>query len=197
MSSWSRLRGPWPVLPVWGRLLLVAALSWGIIFWSPVGVFLRDIPVAQLRWLWGARELGLDRESLRHQTLGRDYRVIEFIRERTPEDAIIILPDPDQPSRLDRLKAKSVRWMSYFLYPRRLLHVYEQDLLFYRNAEWLLLDSPESAIWLPPEMRPDFSGGDVHVIPFDMGGYLDLLERGELADRYRPPRKPLRSRGGS
>lgn len=123
-----------------------------------MGAFLADIPWGQVRWLLEAREDGFGREAVRLLALGKDYQVVAFLRERTPENAIILLPDPDLPGPLDRLKARNVRWMTYFLYPRRFLHTYEQDVAYFRDATWVLLDSPESAHWIPRD-PPVLRGG--------------------------------------
>jgi hypothetical protein len=159
---------------------------------TPTGLFLRRDVVNQLDQLRRLDPRANDLETRRLRTLGPDYRFMAFVRDRTEPDAVIVMTDQFAPSVLDAERAKKELWASYFLYPRRILYLHQDEDPRYREAAWLVVDDAVAVSWIDPAWRPPYEAGALGLVPFDLGGYLDALAAGEVDPVHAPPTRPLR-----
>jgi hypothetical protein len=174
------------------QAVITAALL-GILFVvPPFGPFLRDYVIVQLHEVRRLRPLGKSYEERRAAVLGADYRFIAAVRDHTPTDAVIVMPEASRtsPSRLSEQKAKNRAWVQCVLYPRRVLTLGQTDEPLFRTAQWLLVNDPTAVAWIHPSVRPAIEDGQVGLVPFDMGAYLAAVESGSIPRSFLPPRGP-------
>lgn len=160
---------------------------------TPPGILVRAHLFNQAKEVADVLRLKPDDEELRRALLGTDYSFMSFVRGYTEPDDIILMSDQFADSELDPLKGKSQRWATYFLYPRRVLYLHQEEIPWYRDAEWLILDGPQAVSWIDPTTRPEYATGDLRLASFPMGPYLDLVASGEIADTWLPPSEPSRT----
>jgi len=181
-------------LPLWGQLGLLVLGCAVLVLATPVGVFLQDLPLGQARALWTLMSDGSSWEMRRARTLGPDYRFLAMVRDNTPEDAVILMSDQVAPSVLQPQRAKNQSWATFYLYPRRVLYLHQDENAWYAEGEWLIVDGEPAVSWIAPEHRIPYQGGPPGCERFDMGGYLDEVAAGRISRDHLPPSRPLRSR---
>lgn len=180
---------PWPW---WRQILSVALVGLVVILATPTGLFLRGQVARQIGELLRLAPWEASWEERRLRVLGPDYRFLAFARDRTDPDHVIVMTDQFAPSLLDPERAKKELWASYFLYPRRILYLHQDEDRRYREATWLVVDDPVAVAWIDPRWRPPYEEGALGLVPFELGAYLDAIEAGEVPARYAPPTRALR-----
>jgi len=189
INRWvKRASRPGPVGRTVATLLLL-----GLAAISPPGTFLRTHVASQIGEVARIARLHPTREEVRQSVLGTDYRFLAFVKKMTEPDDVILMSDQFAFSELEPLKAKSQRWATFFLYPRRVLYLHQEEIPFYREAEWLILDGPAAVDWIDPSVRPEYQPGELRLSAFEMGRYLELVAAGELDRRWLPPPEPSRA----
>jgi hypothetical protein len=164
-----------------------------VAFITPPGVLVRSHMFNQAKEVATILRVRPDEEELRAALLGTDYSFISFVAGHTDEDDVILMSDQFAFSELDPLKGKSQAWATFFLYPRRVLYLHQEEIPWYRDAEWLILDGPQAVNWVDPATRPAYAPGELRLSSFLMGRYLDLVASGEIAKDWLPPRDPSRT----
>jgi len=179
-------------LPIAAQVALVAVGLAVVVLATPTGLFLREQPVAQLGEVWRSRPFQTTMEERRFAILGPDYRFLAQVRDATPPGAVILMSDQFAPSVFDPGKGKKETWASHVLHPRRVLYLHQEEDPRYREARWLIVDDRAAVEWIVPSRRPRYEEGRAGIIPFDMGDYLDTVDRGEIDRRYLPPTRSVR-----
>lgn len=184
---------PAPLSPLF-QILVLVAIAIALAF-TPVGRFVRSLPYGQARDLIKLMRAGASRDDRLSARIGRDYGVVRSIRENTRPDAIILISDRfAKGSPLDAFAAKHQDWATYFLYPRRVLYLYQRTDSKYRDATWLLVDCEDAVSWMDPGIRPVYEPGEIEIVPFRMGRYLDGVRSGVISEEFLPPSPPARLR---
>lgn len=192
MAEWVReLPSRVPRLGTGARLIGVVLLVLPVCV-TPPGQFVFSHVGQQIREVLHVLRDRPDDAELRRAVLGTDYLFMSFIAERTEEDAIILMSDQFAFSELQPLKGKSQHWATYFLYPRRVLYLHQEEIPWYRDATWLVMDGPASVDWIEPSIRPEYAAGELRLTGFLMGRYLDLVASGDIDPEWLPPSEPLR-----
>lgn len=184
--------GPGPPWPWWRQILVVAGVLAVVVLATPTGLFLRATVADQLGELIRLVPWRASWEERRLRVLGPDYRFLAFARDRTAPDDVIVMTDQFAPSVLDPERAKKELWASYFLHPRRILYLHQDEDRRYRDATWLVVDDAVAVSWIDPRWRPPYEEGALGLVPFELGAYLDGLAAGEIPSRYAPPTRSLR-----
>ncbi len=191
---WRRLlSGDVPRLRYWVQILLLLALCVLVFRFTPSGDFLRELPLPQFGYMVGLLERHTTMEDRTRARIGPEYEFIRFVRGHTPEDAVILMSDQFAPSGLDPLRSKHQGWATYFLYPRKILYLHQQDSPWFEQAQWLIVDDPAAVSWIAPSWAVPFVPSQLGCVPFDMGAYMKEIRAGRISDLYLPPGRPARA----
>jgi len=99
------------------------------------------------KWLWDSLIVGNLNMIKQYRNLtidqkyeikcGFDYKYVNYIKSKTPEDAIILMPSREEIypegkksdfNEKDASGIKNKAWATYFLYPRKLVYEEEKDI---------------------------------------------------------------------
>jgi hypothetical protein len=160
----------------------------------PTGPFLRELPLRQGTELVRLMRRGASRDDRLEYRLGPDHAFMRFMREKTPEDAVILMSDQYAPSSLNPLRAKHQLWATYFLYPRRVLYLHQQELPQFEKGSWLVVDGEAAVSWIDPAFGVPHQPGYTGCVPFDMSAYLAAVRDGRVPEDRLPPKEPIRQR---
>lgn len=160
----------------------------------PTGTFVRELPLRQGAELIQLMRRGASRDDRLEYRLGPDYAFMRFVREKTPEDAVILMSDQYAPSSLNPLRAKHQGWATYFLYPRRVLYLHQEERPELERGSWLVVDGEAAVEWIDPAFRPPHRAGYTGCVPFDMSAYLVAVREGRVPKERLPPKEPIRQR---
>ena len=92
----------------------VAGYSW----------FVNDFFLGNVKILWKYDDITIDKKY--EMKLGADYRFINFVKNNTPQDAVILMPPNEFLNKKpfntnESWGIKSKLWNTYFLYPRKVV----------------------------------------------------------------------------
>jgi len=113
---------------------LIAALIIGMLYYNIRGYqwMVNSLILSNARIAMQYPEL--PREQKLANKLGFEYQFLHFVKQNTPDSAVILFPPdsvlfPEDGSTKFERKSESVRnkaWASYFLYPRKVVYEYER-----------------------------------------------------------------------